>query len=134
MLYDTYKSPKFETALFTETDGIFTSPSISETVPTDTPYTLRWDAKLLTYFQPLLWGSSLGSEVSSTNVTFELVGEKLSTNGSVILSTFIYRDLTPKPVPNTGECFVSFPTNLTDSGLFLKFYCKNIYKQQSSKK
>lgn len=114
-LFDTYKSPKFQTTLFTETDGIFTAPSISEIVPTDTPYTLKWDAKLLAYFQPLLWGSPLGSELHVTNVTFELVGEKISPNGSLI-STFSYHELTSIPAPNTGECVVSFPKNLTNSG------------------
>jgi hypothetical protein len=63
VLYDKYISPKFETTLFTEIDGIFTAPIISETVPTDAPYTLRWDANLLTYFKPSIWGGYSGSEV-----------------------------------------------------------------------
>lgn len=132
VLLDIYKSPTFETILFTETDGIFTAPSISEIVPTDTPYKLRWDAKLLAYFEPILYGSYIGSEVPVANVTFEVVGEKMSANGTVVLSSLTYRNLILKPVPNSGECIVSFPSNLTDSGDRFYIIIRSVENGQSS--
>ena len=115
-MFDLYKSPSFGTTVFTDDDGIFSSPSASEVVPSDKPYILRWNAALLFHFQPTIWGSQLGSEVSTPNVTFVLFAKKMSSNGTVIISESQYRNLTVGAVPNTGECSVIFPSSLSAIG------------------
>ena len=116
MIFDIYKSPSFSTSLFTERDGIFTSPHIAEIVPTDTPYVLHWDRDLLTYFQQNYWDSNLGSDVLTRNVLIVLYAEKVSPNGTTIVSKSSHHNLTVGAVPNIGQCTVIFPSTLNDIG------------------
>ena len=116
MIFDIYKSPSFSTSLFTEYDGIFTSPNIAEIVPTDTPYLLKWNRDLLTSFQQNYWDSDLGADVFARNVLIVLHAEKMSPNGSIILSKSSYHNLTVSAVPNIGQCTVTFPSTLNDIG------------------
>jgi Concanavalin A-like lectin/glucanases superfamily len=111
----TFNSELFGLSVFTESDGIFSSPRASEVILIDTPYTLRWAADLLHYFQPNSLGGLLGDDVVATHVVFEVVAEKQFINGSV-KSSMIYQNLTQGPVNNTGECFVTFQPALLDMG------------------
>jgi hypothetical protein len=111
----TFDSESFGLSVFTDSDGIFSSPSASEVIMIDTPYTLRWTADLLHYFQPDSMGGFLGEDIVATQVVFEVVAEKISINGSVTSST-MYRNLTQGPVYNTGECVVTFQSVLLDMG------------------
>jgi hypothetical protein len=114
-LFNSYKSESFATTLFTEEDGIFSAPHAFEVIAVMTPYTLRWASTLLHYFRPTQWGTGFGEEVQSSAVTFEVVAERIFLNGSV-RSSIPYRNLTQGPVSNTGECVVTFPESLLDTG------------------
>ena len=118
-IVDKFESEMFATTLFTEHDGIFTAPHAHETVPAETPYTLRWASALLHYFRPAHWGTEFGVEVESSEVTFEVTEERLFPNGSV-QSSISHKNLTQGPVPNTGECIVIFPRSLL--GTSKRFY------------
>ena len=108
-------SESFGISIFTDSDGIFSAPSPSEAIPIGSPYTLRWTADLLHYFQPTRFGGYLGYDIIATEVHFEVIAEKIFLNGTVKSSTF-YRNLTQGPVPNTGEYIVTFPLVLLDMG------------------
>ena len=116
MIQNIYKSPLFSTSLFTNDDGIFSSPHESAIVPLDQPYLLQWDNNLLSSFQLLHWGSDFGSEITAKEVTLLLIAEKFSADGSTILSVSSHDDLTMGDIPNTGKCTVIFPKSLRDSG------------------
>jgi hypothetical protein len=110
-----FDSKPFGITLFTETDGIFTSPSTAESIPVGKLYTLRWAADFLHYFKPAYWGAELGEEVITSDVIFEIVAERVLPNGLVNTSVS-YQNLTQGPVPNTGECVVTFPRTLLGMG------------------
>ena len=110
-----FDSEPFGLTLFTETDGIFSSPSTAEAIPVGKPYTLRWTADFLHYFKPIYWGAELGEEVVTSEVIFEIVAERVLPNGKVNTSVS-YRNLTQGPVPNSGECVVTFPRTLLGMG------------------
>ena len=114
-LFGIYSSDPFKTTIFTEKDGIFLTPRASEIVPIEMPYTLRWTSSLLHYFEPAYWGADLGDDITSSEVEFEIIAEKLFPNATV--QSFIhFRNLTVGPVPNTGECVVTFPRSLLSMG------------------
>lgn len=113
-ILDEFKSEPFGTTLFTDQDGIFSAPRAHESIPVETPYTLRWASALLHYFRPSQWGSGFGEEVQPSEVNFEVIAEKLFPNGSVQSST-PHSNLTQGPVPNTGERVVIFPQSLLDT-------------------
>jgi Concanavalin A-like lectin/glucanases superfamily len=111
----TFSSESFGLSVFTDSDGIFSAPSASEVILINTPYTLRWTADLLHYFQPTSIGGLLGEDVVADQVVFEVVAEKIFVNGSV-KSSMTYQYLTHGPVYNTGEYNVTFPPVLLDMG------------------
>ena len=113
-ILDEFRSESFGTTLFTDRDGIFSAPRAHESIPVETPYTLRWASALLHYFRPSQWGTGFGEEVQPSMVNFEVIAEKLFPNGSVQSST-PHRNLTQGPVPNTGEHVVIFPQSLLDT-------------------
>jgi Concanavalin A-like lectin/glucanases superfamily len=110
-----FDSEPFGITMFTETDGIFSSPSTAEAIPVGKPYTLRWTSDFLHYFKPAYWGAELGEEVITSEVIFEIVAERILPNGLVNTSVS-YRNLTQGPVPNIGECVVTFPRTLLGMG------------------
>jgi hypothetical protein len=111
-LSEVFKSGNFSTAVFTETDGIFTAPALGEVVAADEPYLLQWNPALLTYFRPVHMASLVGTRATCANVTVELVAERVHTNGS---ASTVFRNLVGSVI-NSGSHMVTFPVNMTTAG------------------
>lgn len=124
----TYTTQSFGLTMFTDSDGILMSPSNNEVILTDVPYNLTWDHLSLHYFNPIAWQSYDGKNVVTEAVSFEVVGENVHVNGT-ILSTSTYHNLVQAPVSNNGSLMVVFPSNLTRTGnrFYIKVYSVSKY-------
>ena len=111
---DVHTSQAFSVALYTETDGIFSAPQLGEIVALDTPYEVQWNHLLLRFFASVHPVSLMGGMRIASNVTLEIISERLFTNGSVM--TTLSTPLTTEPVRNTGKYIVTFSSNLTTTG------------------
>ena len=102
----------FGVKIFTEVDGIFSSPAPGEMVPVDTPYEVKWNSSLLKTFVPNAWNRPDGKMVVANTVVFELCGETLATNGT-ILSSWCDNFEHDRPHLNVGIAQVVFSSNFT---------------------
>jgi hypothetical protein len=66
----------FTTSMFTETDGVFTAPAMNEIVPFDSPYTVSWNASLLSYFKIQTGNLFHGEERESSTVKLEVAHQR----------------------------------------------------------
>ena len=107
-----YTTSGFGVKIFTEVDGIFLSPAHGEMVPVDTPYEVKWNSSLLKIFVPNAWNRPDGKMVMAHTVVFELCGESLATNGTVLLS-WCDNFNQDQPYLNVGSAQVVFSSNLT---------------------
>ena len=101
----------FGVKIFTEVDGIFSSPAPGEMVPVDTPYEVKWNSSLLKTFVPNAWNRPDGKMVVADSVVLELCGEALATNGT-ILSSWCDNFEHDRPHLNVGGAQVVFSSNL----------------------
>lgn len=113
----------FGLTMFTETDGIFLKPRANEIIPLGKEYEVRWNSKLLTYYNTDFIGLALiGSIVQSSRVEFELIGEYLFENGSIKNST-TYRNFTESA--NTGKAKILFPPSVYGDRFYLNIFDRN---------
>jgi hypothetical protein len=123
----------FALSLFTETDGVLTTPTQGEVVQVETTYTLKWDASLLRYFEVSDYFSGSGTDQISSKVQIFLVAEKAVDTGSSTvpaspsaLPTMI--SLTGEDgVLNVGTADVVFPSSAITSGdrFYVVVECKD---------
>ena len=102
----------FGVKIFTEVDGIFLSPAPGEMVPVDTPYEVKWNSSLLKTFVPNAWNRPDGKMVVASTVVFDLCGEILATNGT-ILTSWCDNFEHDRPHLNVGSAQVVFSSNFT---------------------
>ena len=107
-----YTASGFGMKIFTEVDGIFLSPAPGEMVPVDTPYEVKWNSSLLKIFVPNAWNRPDGKMVVAVTVIFELCGESLATNGTVLVS-WCNNIEEGRPIRNIGSAELVFSSNFT---------------------
>ena len=111
-----YSPPYITLKLFTETDGIFDTPTIGEVVPSDTPYLVTWNASRLIHFQTNGWNRPDGQLIEINNILFELCGEvlKRNTNGTMVVDRTWCADIYPingeTTSLNNGSAMLVFPS------------------------
>ena len=116
-----YSTSSFGLDIFTEIDGIFSSPSSGETIPSDVPYKVTWNASLLQHYQRKMAGGFLGKRARATRVMFEVVCETVDAQGLVLNSISQQQTSNGQMIyNNTGEALVVFPSNMTQ--IATRFY------------
>ena len=122
LLTHSTETDSFALTMYGDSHSIFSSPSLSEVVPTEKPHEVIWRADLLKLFQPD--SSSVaqwyGDEKLVESVNLEIVSEKVSANGIVLHSQTIL--LTNSSVPNIGSAVITIPKDISQTGD--RFYFK----------
>lgn len=113
------KTQPFSLNVYDPTTGIVTYPHNGAAVPTDVPIVVKWNAASMHYFAPKDGSPIHGQAVSSSQVRFELTGEKLDGAGRVVAVSST-RALISGSVDNLGQAVVVLPSSFTSK--YDRFY------------